>query len=648
MVTVDTSGNVVIKGTLTAAGFTGTVGPTGLQGSTGIQGPTGSNNTDASGNLKVFGNADVNGFVTMRSGLYVIQDVAIDNNLEVAKNVSILGEEYIGGNLYANKGVTVGDTSNGLGVTLITSGTTLNVGPMVTVDTSGNVVIKGTLTADGLTGGEGPIMTYDSSGSIYKSLLFETVAGTTGITGTFRPTTNLTTNLGGPVNRWASAFIGPGSIYLGSGISGSTGTGGPYGAEISADNNGIAYTQYGFATPFINVGPVLGGPVGGVGGWNIGSTGDYLTSNFDLVAQQNTSSGLTGPIYSLIHSPTGPTGVQGTAVNTGATGATGPYGPGGVLGYFGDFYDTSGQSVASDGAVGYIRFNTTSSSNGISISNDSSGVPTIINFANPGTYLVNLSYQSSGGANGDTLDTWYVFDGSGATSETCMTSNTISSSPVHIGTNTAIITITTPNYIQWGWSPSKSSITLVHLNPHTGGIPASASANLHITQVMNTQVGPTGPSISPLPSVDGTNYNLLMYDTSGNTVKSSATSGYNKTFVIDHPTNKSKYLVHACLEGPESGVYYRGRGCISEGRDSAVINLPEYAYHIANNFSVNITPIGKPKLLSVSDVLFGMFNVYGTPGEFFWTVYGTRELLEVEPNKRDSVVSGDGPYRYIR
>ena len=27
--------------------------------------------------------------------------------------------------------------------------------------------------------------------------------------------------------------------------------------------------------------------------------------------------------------------------------------------------------------------------------------------------------------------------------------------------------------------------------------------------------------------------------------------------MIDHPIDKNEYLVHACLEGHESGVYYK-------------------------------------------------------------------------------------------
>jgi len=37
-----------------------------------------------------------------------------------------------------------------------------------------------------------------------------------------------------------------------------------------------------------------------------------------------------------------------------------------------------------------------------------------------------------------------------------------------------------------------------------------------------------------------------------------------KSFIIDHPKEpETKHLVHVCLEGPEAGVYYRGKGEIT-------------------------------------------------------------------------------------
>ncbi len=44
---------------------------------------------------------------------------------------------------------------------------------------------------------------------------------------------------------------------------------------------------------------------------------------------------------------------------------------------------------------------------------------------------------------------------------------------------------------------------------------------------------------------------VLTYNTTTNEISSNSA----KTFVINHPTKPDSYLVHACLEGPEAGVY---------------------------------------------------------------------------------------------
>jgi hypothetical protein len=123
----------------------------------------------------------------------------------------------------------------------------------------------------------------------------------------------------------------------------------------------------------------------------------------------------------------------------------------------------------------------------------------------------------------------------------------------------------------------------------------------------------------------------------------------NKTFVIDHPVNPEKYLVHACLEGPEAGVYYRGKGVITNN-ESTVIKLPDYASALASDFTVQITPIFNGRSIStynVGEVVNNQFHVYGENGSFFWVVYGMRASIEVEPNKTDVQVQGSGPYKWI-
>ena len=132
-------------------------------------------------------------------------------------------------------------------------------------------------------------------------------------------------------------------------------------------------------------------------------------------------------------------------------------------------------------------------------------------------------------------------------------------------------------------------------------------------------------------------------------VSTAATSGTAKSFVIDNPTNKNKYLVHACLEGPEAGVYYRGKGEILNNV-STIISLPDYVKELATYFTVHLTPIycGKEiKQLYTSEVEDNCFTVYGENCKFFWLVQGKRCDIEVEPYKKDVKLKGDGPYKWI-
>jgi photosystem II stability/assembly factor-like uncharacterized protein len=115
-----------------------------------------------------------------------------------------------------------------------------------------------------------------------------------------------------------------------------------------------------------------------------------------------------------------------------------------------------------------------------------------------------------------------------------------------------------------------------------------------------------------------------------------------KTFVIDHPLDYSKYLIHACIEGPEAGVYYRGRGEITNNISTDII-LPSYVEGIASNFTIEITHIydgTTPKQYSVGELLYNHFTVYGENGEFFWQVTGTRANIVTEPDKNKITIKG--------
>jgi hypothetical protein len=121
-----------------------------------------------------------------------------------------------------------------------------------------------------------------------------------------------------------------------------------------------------------------------------------------------------------------------------------------------------------------------------------------------------------------------------------------------------------------------------------------------------------------------------------------------KSFIINHPTDNNKYLVHFCLEGPEAGIYYRGKGEIINNEYTEV-KLPDYVDNFSSNFTVKITPIYNNKIiiLNASEVENNKFKVYGENSKFYWVVYGNRYDIDVEPDKISVNVKGEGPYLYI-
>jgi len=98
-----------------------------------------------------------------------------------------------------------------------------------------------------------------------------------------------------------------------------------------------------------------------------------------------------------------------------------------------------------------------------------------------------------------------------------------------------------------------------------------------------------------------------------------------KNFVIDHPTEPGKKLVHTCLEGPENGVYFRGRLL-----NRSEIELPEYWTGLVDEetITVSITPIGAHQDIIVKRI--GDNKVYlqakpGIPINCFYHVFGERK-----------------------
>lgn len=160
-----------------------------------------------------------------------------------------------------------------------------------------------------------------------------------------------------------------------------------------------------------------------------------------------------------------------------------------------------------------------------------------------------------------------------------------------------------------------------------------------------------------------TSTNLFSANWTGSTLQFFIDTTHVKTFVINHPNpskKDSQYLTHACLEGPESSVYYRGRGVTNNG--VAKVYLPDYFIHLVDESTatVQLTPImNEPTKViqsmnmmttTVSNGHFYVYTSITTNQEFFWLVIAERKdisKLKVEVDKKDYILKGDGPYTYL-
>jgi hypothetical protein len=333
----------------------------------------------------------------------------------------------------------------------------------------------------------------------------------------------------------------------------------------------------------------------------------------------------------------------------------GPQGAGGATGYYGSFYDTSSNGPFTVNIAYPITINSTDSSatNGIYI-----GAPTSrIYNTYSGIYNIQFSAQlttTSTGNSTDTINIWIKKNGVNVTETDGQVNIPTKTGGNIVGWN-YVLALNAGDYIEFYLkcvTTSNVSITALAgtgLAPNDN--PASPSIIVTYTQVVyNGPTGPTGPPVSFSAAPVGS-YNLLMVNTATSVIYSStaATSAQNKTFIIDHPKDNDRYLVHACLEGPEAGVYYRGTSEITDNQ-SVTIELPSYVPGWATDISVLVTAIydGKVKTFAASDVdRNGKFVVYGENGRFNWLAMGKRASVNVEPLKSEINVSGFGPYKWI-
>ena len=103
------------------------------------------------------------------------------------------------------------------------------------------------------------------SNDVYFSNLLTVSPDAVTVSTALVPNVDNTLSLGLETLRWRDFYVGPGTIN----IAGPPGSANP--GLIGSDPAGVINTQFGFSTPFINVGPIFSPEVGALGGWRISS-----------------------------------------------------------------------------------------------------------------------------------------------------------------------------------------------------------------------------------------------------------------------------------------------------------------------------------------------------------------------------------------
>ena len=135
----------------------------------------------------------------------------------------------------------------------------------------------------------------------------------------------------------------------------------------------------------------------------------------------------------------------------------------------------------------------------------------------------------------------------------------------------------------------------------------------------NASTGLTGNGFTFVNSVDGT---AMTISSTGDVVCTGSLSATTKSFDIEHPTKEGMRLHHGSLEGPEHGVYIRGRN------KGTVIELPEYWLGLVDEdtITVQLTAIGEPQNLCVADIKDNKVYVKGV--EYFYFIQAERKDIE--------------------
>ena len=159
-------------------------------------------------------------------------------------------------------------------------------------------------------------------------------------------------------------------------------------------------------------------------------------------------------------------------------------------------------------------------------------------------------------------------------------------------------------------------------NAYIQGDGALTGSTLHIQSDLSTAI-----SINDLTTIDNKGDAIFAVGTGGMTLSSrfGQADDRPKPFDLKHPSKEGWRLRHACIEGPEVGVYCRGR--VRRGKE---IFLPKYWKDLVhlNSISVQLQPIGAHQDVIVKrwdDEKIYLQAMGGMPIDCFYHVYAERK-----------------------
>jgi hypothetical protein len=254
--------------------------------------------------------------------------------------------------------------------------------------------------------------------------------------------------------------------------------------------------------------------------------------------------GPTGPVGATgATGPTGANGTNGATGPTGPTGATGPAGVGGALGYWGSFWDTTDQVAPLANTPYEITFNHTDpESSGVSVVSGSR-----VTFGATGVYSLTFSIQFRNTDNQiHDVNVWLRKNNSGSIGDMPDSDTKLSVTAKHGGvdgfqlmTVNFVYKLVAGDFIEMIWSTTSTQVTIDSSPAGTTPIsPSIPGVIFTATQVMYTQVGPTGPTgwtgpaaslIVGTTSITSGSTNRILFEGTGNVLQESSNLVWDQT-----------------------------------------------------------------------------------------------------------------------